>query len=280
MSALTDARRLYARLMAAHAGSADPRLEEIVASVPRENFLGPGPWTIIAGPHGVRTPNADPVHLYQNVLVSLDAEKGINNGEPFLHALWIGKVAPKPGEAVIHVGAGSGYYTAILSRLVLPGGTVTAFELDDDLAARARQNLAPYANVEVVHGNAVTASLAPADIVYVNAGVVAPPLAWLDALKAGGRLVFPWRPAEHIGLAVMVTRTGEGFACDPFSRSWFIPCVGAALAEPATKTPADLRQAARSRSIRLTAEAEPDATATAVYPHLWFSARGVEDEPR
>lgn len=54
------------------------------------------------------------------MLVSLDADKGINNGEPFLHAMWIGKVAPKPGETVTHVGAGTGYYTALLAQLVLP----------------------------------------------------------------------------------------------------------------------------------------------------------------
>ena len=92
-------------------------------TVPREAFLGPGPWTVIAGNGKITTPSADPVHIYQNVLVALDADKGINNGEPFLHAMWIGKIAPKPGEAVTHVGAGTGYYTALLARLVSPGGT-------------------------------------------------------------------------------------------------------------------------------------------------------------
>jgi len=161
MTVLAEARKFYARLMAANSGSADPRLEEAFATVPREAFLGPGPWTVIvgrmvtAGNGKVVTPSADPVHIYQDVLVALDADKGINNGEPSLHAMWIGKIAPKPGEAVTHIGAGTGYYTALLARLVSPGGPVTAFELEADLASRATKNLEAYGNVTVIHGDAV-----------------------------------------------------------------------------------------------------------------------------
>ncbi|TJW15373.1 MAG: protein-L-isoaspartate O-methyltransferase [Mesorhizobium sp.] len=278
MTQIVEARKFYARLMAAHAGSADPRLEEIFAAVPREAFLGPGPWTVIAGNGVVKTPSADPVHIYQNVLVTLDADKGINNGEPFLHAMWIGKIAPRPDEAVTHIGAGTGYYTAVLARLVSPG-PVTAFELEADLAARALQNLEAYGNVTVTHGDAVANDLPPSDIIYVNAGVVAPPAKWLKALKPGGRMVFPWRPAERVGMAVMVTRTERGFACSPFMRSWFIPCVGASVAGPAAKLP-DREKAARSRSIWLTADKAPNRTATAVIGEVWFSSRSVDGAKR
>jgi len=259
--------------MAANAASSDPRLEEVFAEVPRETFLGPGPWTIIAGNGRITTPSADPVHIYQNVLVALDAEKGINNGEPFLHAMWIGKLAPKPGESVCHIGAGTGYYTALLARLVL-SGAVTAFELDENLAGLARQNLEAYGNVTVIHGDAVTTPLPPSDIIYVNAGVVAPPAGWLKALRPGGRMIFPWRPAERVPLAVLVTRTKKGFACDPFMRSWFIPCFGASAADLAAKIPTR-DQAARSRSIWLTQDKVPDRTATAIFGDVWFSSKNV-----
>jgi protein-L-isoaspartate(D-aspartate) O-methyltransferase len=277
MKSVEDARTFYARLMAAHAGAADSRLEEAFASVPRETFLGPGPWTVIAGRalitgnRRVMTPSADPVHIYQDVLVALDADKGINNGEPSLHAMWIGKIAPGPNEAVTHVGAGTGYYSALLARLVSPG-RVTAFELEADLAARAVKNLEAYDNVTVVQGDAVTSDLPPSDIIYVNAGVVAPPVAWLRALKPGGRMIFPWRPSQSVGLAVVVTRTEQGFACDPFMRSWFIPCVGASRAAATAKIP-DGQKAARSRSIWLTSDRTPDGTATAIIGDVWFSSQ-------
>ncbi|UCI09445.1 protein-L-isoaspartate O-methyltransferase family protein [Mesorhizobium sp. B1-1-8] len=275
MTGSDEARRFYAKLMAAHARSADPRIEEVFASVPREAFLGPGPWTVFAGDGRVETPSADPSYIYQNVLVVLDADKGINNGEPLLHAIWIARVEPKPGEAVTHIGAGTGYYTALLARLVVPGGRVIAFELEAGLAARARQSLAAYANVEVIHGDAVATPLPPSDIVYVNAGVAAPPAAWLKALKPGGRMIFPWRPSERVGLAMLVTRMEAGFACRALMGSWFIPCVGASVAGPQARIPTRER-AARTRSIWLMQDKAPDRTATAVFGDVWFSSRDIQ----
>ncbi|CDX24223.1 putative O-methyltransferase [Mesorhizobium sp. ORS 3324] len=279
MSGSDEARKFYAKLMAAHARSADPRLEDVFASVPREAFLGPGPWTIFAGDGRFETPTADPSYIYQNVLVVLDADKGINNGEPVLHAMWIGKVEPKPGEAVTHIGAGTGYYTALLAKLVEPGGSVTAFEIEGDLAAQAELNLAAYGNVEVVHGNAVTSALPPSDVIYVNAAVIAPPPAWLRALKPGGRMVFPWRPAERVGLAMLVIRLERGFACLPFMGSWFIPCVGASVPGPEARMPTRER-ALRTRSIWLTEDKAPDRTATAVFGDVWFSSRAIRGGKR
>lgn len=279
MGRTEDARKFYARLMAANAGAADPRLETAFAEVPRETFLGPGPWTVIAGRGTIATPNADPIHIYQNVLVALDTDKGINNGEPMLHAMWLGQVEPKPGETVAHIGAGTGYYTALLAKLVEPHGAVVAFELEEDLAERAKANLASYRHVEVIHGNAVAHPLPLSDIIYVNAGVVAPPAAWLKALKPGGRMIFPWRPSETVGLAVHVIRVENGFACLPFMGSWFIPCVGALVAEAGAKTPTRER-AARTRSIWLTEDKAPDRTATAVFGDVWFSSRGIGADRR
>jgi len=107
-----------------------------------------------------------------------------------LHAIWIGAVSPKPGDAVCHIGAGTGYYTAILSVLTLPGGTVHAFEIEDGLAEKARDNLRPFEGISVVTGDATKLPLPPSDLIYVNAGVVAPPLSWLQALRPRGRMIF------------------------------------------------------------------------------------------
>jgi protein-L-isoaspartate(D-aspartate) O-methyltransferase len=272
---LDEARALYARMMSAASGSSDPRLERIFELVPREAFLPPGPWHIMVEHRLVETPSADPALLYQNALVVLDRQKGINNGEPFLHAAWIGAVAPGPGETVMQVGAGGGYYTAILSMLVLPGGEVVAYELDAVLSQAAQQNLEPFENVTVVHADAVTAKLPQSDVIYVNAGVVAPPRQWLQALKPGGRLVFPWRPAGHIGLAVVATRTPSGFAVRILGGAWFIPCTGASDEAITVKQPG-AREARRARAIVPTSDRAPDASAVAIYPDLWFSSQAPE----
>lgn len=274
MTDVAEARRFYAALLASRAGGSDPRIEQAFAAVPRENFLGPGPWPVIAGKGVVMTPSDDPAYVYRNALVALDADKGINNGEPLLHALWMAKVAPQPGETVCHIGAGTGYYSALLSLLVDPGGTVAAFEIEPGLAARAARNLTPYANVKVVHGDAVTLDLPASDVIYVNAGVAAPPLSWVDALNPGGRLVFPWRPTEQVALAVMVTRTEAGLACEPFMRAWFIPCAGAAEAAAAPLLPTR-ETAAKIRSLWPRARREPDDGAVAIFDDVWFSSEPI-----
>ena len=270
---LAEARTLYARMMAAASGSTDRRIERVFETLPREAFLPPGPWHILVAQQYIETPSSDPVHLYRNALVALDPERGINNGEPFLHAAWIGAVAPRPGETVIHIGAGGGYYTAALSLLVGPDGRVFAYEIDTRLAAMAKRNLVPYENVTLLHADAVNAKLKRADIIYVNAGVIAPPARWLKSLKLGGRMIFPWRPAPDIGLAVITTRSRSGFAMRIVGGSWFIPCRGASNGAQSLKAPSPL-EARSSRSIVRTADRAPDKSATAIYPEVWFSSEG------
>ena len=282
---LDGVRSFFAQLMAAASGSADPRLERVFELVRREAFLGPGPWHILAsGPwlinvdqNYVETPDADPVYLYQNVLVALDPAKGINNGEPFLHARWIGAVSPKPGDAVCHIGAGTGYYSAILSVLAQPRGSVNAFEIEQGLAEKARDNLQPFEGISVTTGDATELPLPPSDLIYVNAGVVAPPPSWLQALRPRGRMIFPWRPSQAVGLAIVVTRGRNGFGVKPLMNSYFIPCVGASDAQACLKAPGE-DKAWSVRSVWLSAEREPDATAVAICEHLWFSSAEIPEE--
>jgi protein-L-isoaspartate(D-aspartate) O-methyltransferase len=269
-----EVRAFFAKMMAVASGSADPRFERAFDLVRREAFVGPGPWHISVYQRSVETPSADPIFLYQNVLVTLDAAKGINNGEPFLHATWMGAVAPKAGESVCHIGAGTGYYTAILSVLTLPAGKVNAFEIEQGLAEKARDNLQPFEGISVTHGNATRLQIPSSDLIYVNAGVAAPPPHWLQALNPRGRMIFPWRPSQAAGLAIIITRRPAGLSVNPLMASYFIPCVGASDAEQCLKIP-DQREAWSARSVWLTSDREPDDTAVAIYKDLWFSSAEI-----
>jgi protein-L-isoaspartate(D-aspartate) O-methyltransferase len=267
---ILEARAFYARQMAAASGSTDPRLERTFAIVPREAFLPPPPWHVMVGHHFVEVPGDDPAYLYQDSLVALDRRKGINNGEPSLHAGWMAAVAPQPGETVVHIGAGMGYYTAILSLLVEAGGKVVAFEIDPTLAKAAAGNLQLFENVTVIEADAVNSDLPAADIIYVNAGVVAPPVTWLQALNLGGRLIFPWTPTPEIGLAVLAIRMAQGLSARVLSGAWFIPCTSASDPELTLCQPT-AAEARNVRSIVLSADRDPDESAVAVYGNLWFS---------
>src|SRR5260221_11077081 len=116
----------------------------------------------------------------------------------------MGDVEPKPGEAVCHIGAGTGYYTAIMLVLTVTGGVVHAYEIDEGLANKARDNLRPFEGVSVIQGDATRLPLPPSDLIYVNAGVVTPPLSWLKALRPQGRLIFQWRPGQGTGRSAIV----------------------------------------------------------------------------
>jgi len=270
-ASLDEVRGFYAQLMFAASRSNDPRLSRAFQLVPREAFLGPGPWQIMINQKYLRTPSADPIYIYQNALVALDAEKGINNGDPFLHAVWMGAIAPAVGETVCHIGAGTGYYTAILSLLVLPDGVVHAFEIEPQLAERARANLEAFENVRVIAGDATALPLPDSDLIYVNAGIAAPPRAWLEKLRVNGRMIFPWRPDEEIGITLLVTRSEAGFAVKPGMASWFIACVGASSRDNCIRTPSG-GDAWAVRSLHLTTDRAPDETAITIYKDVWFSS--------
>jgi protein-L-isoaspartate(D-aspartate) O-methyltransferase len=222
-------RRLaYAAEIARRAEVSDPRIEAAFAAVPREDFAGPPPWRIGSGGiFGVES-TGDPDRLYEDVLVAIDSARGINNGQPSLHALCIEALGLREGETVVQVGAGGGYYTAILAELVGTKGKVVAYEIEPDIAESASANLARYPQVEVRARSGVE-GLPSADAIYVNAAATHPLRAWLDALKAGGRLVFPLQAAGSSGAMLKVTRPqgGDAWPARFLMGVVFIACEGA-----------------------------------------------------
>lgn len=123
----------------------------------------------------------------------------------------------------------------------------------------------------MISGDATVEAIPLSDIIYVNAGVVAPPTSWLAALKVGGRMIFPWRPSEEVAMAVLATRTDQGIALRPFGAAFFIPCVGASSPDGCEKVP-DRLEARSIRSLWRKADRAPDASVVAIYPELWFSS--------
>jgi protein-L-isoaspartate(D-aspartate) O-methyltransferase len=231
-------REAYARQILAAASVVDAPLEAALGTVRREDFLGPGPWPVLRWFRKyVPTPDADPVFLYTDDLVGILPERRINNGQPSLHARLIHHAAPAAGEHVVHVGTGTGYYTAILAHLVGPKGRVTGIEYDPELAARAKTNFASQPNVDIVEGDGTSVPFDEADAIYVNAGCTRPAERWLDRLADRGRLILPLTSDQGFGAPSLENIAGAGavFVIErrggDFSATWIssvaiFPCAG------------------------------------------------------
>ena len=250
-------RQAYAAEITRRAGVGDPRIAAAFAAVPREDFAGPPPWRIGSGGIFGQTTSDDPARLYDDVLVAIDVHRGINNGQPSLHAQSIEALALKEGETIVQIGAGAGYYTAILARLVGPSGRVVAYEIEPDIAERAKANLVRYPQVEVRARSGVE-GLPEADAIYVNAAASHPLRAWLDALKVGGRLLFPLQAKGSSGAILLITRPPQGDAWPArfLSAVVFIACEGAQDRAMARKLDEAFRGggSGRVRSLRFGAE--------------------------
>ncbi len=227
MTDLDLRRRFFAEELEAVCKLRSPHLVDAFAQVAREKFLAPGPWTVMAdsdfmmpgqGPVQARTRTTaddDPARVYHNITVAIDPERMLFNGQPGTLAVWIDALDLPPGGRVLHIGAGTGYYTAIMAHCVGPSGRVVAFEVDETLAAEARANVASMPWVEVRHGDAARpVESEPFHGIVVNAGVTHPLAWWLDALAAGGRMILPLTgtmPGMGTigkGMVLLVTREG------------------------------------------------------------------------
>jgi protein-L-isoaspartate(D-aspartate) O-methyltransferase len=238
LPSVEQCRRFYAQEIRAVAGLDSHALVAAFARVSRESFLGPPPWLIGSGtslrPAAYRA-TSDVRDLYHDVFVALKGEKSLNNGQPGMIARLLAALDLWEGMRVLHMGCGTGYYTAILAEVVGLDGAVTAVEVDPDLAAQAKTNLARYPNVQVLNQDGATLEPSPCDAILINAGVTHPHPAWLTSLTQSGVLVLPLAvgrtPASADALVVRIHRCGNRFAAEPVTVLTIFPSTS--LRDPA-----------------------------------------------
>ena len=112
-------------------------------------------------------------------------------------------------DAVLNIGAGTGYDAAVLSKLA---SKVVALECDSALAEKTEENLraAGASSVSVAVGalEAGCAKHAPYDVIFISGSVAKVPAALFEQLKAGGRLVAV-EGGERFGAARLYVRNGK-----------------------------------------------------------------------
>jgi protein-L-isoaspartate(D-aspartate) O-methyltransferase len=228
ISDVAAARRRYAEEIKNREQITSPRLVQAFATVPRERFVGQGPWRV-RNPM-VRdywsTEDADPIHLYCDVLVAIDEHRQLDTGLPSLWAHLFDVLNIKQKERVVQIGCGLGYYSAILSELVGPQGRVIAIDCESEIVERARSNLRERRNVDVIHGDGCHDIAGPADVIIVHAGFTHPHPLWICSLHRNGRLLVPLTKRNRQGIVIKIVRVGSGYQAEAVAGIEIFPCNG------------------------------------------------------
>jgi protein-L-isoaspartate(D-aspartate) O-methyltransferase len=197
------------RLQIADRGIRSPRILNAMRQVPRERFVEPDLASF----------------AYEDFPLSIGQRQTIS--QPYIVAAMIEAAEIGPGDEVLEIGAGSGYATAVLSRLA---AHVCAIERHERLANEARERLAAlgYANVDLAVGDGSRGWPAPRmfDAILVSASGPDVPEPLRQQLAPGGRLVMPVGEPEQQWL-VRVRRLGpDHFEQEAIEAVSFVPLIG------------------------------------------------------
>ncbi|UCI33810.1 protein-L-isoaspartate O-methyltransferase family protein [Mesorhizobium sp. B4-1-4] len=152
-----------------------PLLEAMLV-VPREIFVG--------------APQRDLAYIDEDIRIAdgADGARYLMEPSPLAKLMQLAEISPT--DSALDIGCGTGYASAILSRLAR---SVVALESESTLAETARSLLSPLGcgNVTVVQGPLAQghAAAAPYDVIFIGGSVAKVPATLLDQLAEGGRLV-------------------------------------------------------------------------------------------
>ena len=167
------------------------RVLEAMRSVPRHEFV----------------PMDQRGRAYDDMPLPIGFEQTIS--QPYIVALMTEELDPKPTEKVLEIGTGSGYQAAVLAKLVKE---VYSIEIVEPLGRRAAEDLkrVGFTNVftRVGDGYAGWPEKAPFDAIIVTCAPEKVPLALVEQLKDGGRMVIPVGGEGSQTLYLMVKRAG------------------------------------------------------------------------
>lgn len=160
-------------------GIRDQRLLSAMASIPRHEF--------------VEARYRD--QAYQDHPLPIGASQTIS--QPYIVALMLELLQLDSSSKVLEIGTGSGYQTAVLSKLA---SHVYSVERHPELARQAAEILSRLglSNVSVVTGDGSRGlpEHAPFDAIVVSAAAAQVPPALFDQLREGGRMIIPVGPPE------------------------------------------------------------------------------------
>jgi protein-L-isoaspartate(D-aspartate) O-methyltransferase len=141
----------------------------------------------------------------------LSIGEGQTISQPYIVALMTDLLDPKPGDAVLEVGTGSGYQAAVLAEIV---AKVYTIEIVEPLGRKAAETLNSlgYRNVTTRIGDGYNGwkEHAPFDGILVTAAPADVPQPLIDQLKPGGRLVIPVGGRYDVQDLLVIEKKADG----------------------------------------------------------------------
>ncbi len=176
-------------------------------------------------PRHMFVPEALQGRAYGDHALPISANQTIS--QPFIVARMTELLEIDSNSRVLEIGAGSGYQTAVLSKVA---GQVYAIERIGALATEAQMRIRQLgiynATVKCFDGTLGWASNAPYDAILVAAGGPAVPQPLITQLKVGGRLVLPVGHARESQRLVRVIKTASGSKQEDHGACAFVPLIG------------------------------------------------------
>lgn len=176
-------------------------------------------------PRHLFVPDALKSQAYKDNALPIASKQTIS--QPFIVARMSELLELNPQSKVLEIGAGSGYQTAILSKLA---GRIYAVERVPILVKEAQEKLNKLnvRNVTLVcaDGTLGWQIHAPFDAILVAAGSPKIPEPLLNQLKIGGRLVLPVGENQQTQKLIRVTRRQNDFQTEDFGNCAFVPLIG------------------------------------------------------
>jgi len=150
--------------------------------------------------------------------------QGQTISQPYTVAFMLERLHPREGDAVLDIGSGSGWTTALLAHVAGPRGRVLGMEIVPELVGFGQDNLAaydfPWAGIVAAAGGLGRPG-EQFDRILVSASAPEMPLALYRQLKVGGRLVIPVRQS----ICCVAHRAPGDFAEEEFAGFVFVPLI-------------------------------------------------------
>jgi protein-L-isoaspartate(D-aspartate) O-methyltransferase len=160
-------------------------------------------------------------HAYVDKAFPIAADQTIS--QPYTVARQTELLEVKKGDAILEIGTGSGYQTAVLLEM---GATVYSIERQNELFKKTKLFLPKlgYRPKKLIFGDGYIGlkEKAPFDGIIVTAGAPFVPKPLLSQLKVGAKLVIP--VGEDVQIMTVFTRTSEiEFDKQEFGEFRFVP---------------------------------------------------------